>query len=196
MISHRQRSKYLTVAAPFAVTVAVLVALAVQGTAQQKPIRRLAQHHGRRRRHALLDARPDQRVELQQPEGRLGVARREGRRHQPRRRGQRARAADLRRRHAHHRLGSAADDRVARSGDRQDAVDVPGADDRPPRVLDALQPRQGRRVHAHQRARRRLHHHARVLPARARRQDRPAARELGRGRARSRASRRPARSIC
>ena len=57
---------------------------------------------------------------------------------------------------------------VARPGDRQDAVDVPGADDGPPGVLDAREPRQGRRVHAHQRPRRRLHHDAGVLPARAR----------------------------
>ena len=52
-----------------------------------------------------------------------------------------------------------------------------------PRILDAREPRQGRRLCAHQRPRRGLHHHAGVLPARARRQDRPAAGELGRRRA-------------
>ena len=67
------------------------------------------------------------------------------------RRDQRPRPADLRRRHAHHRVGPAAHRRVARPGHRQDAVDVPGADHAAPRLLDALEPRQGRRLRQDQR---------------------------------------------
>ena len=43
-----------------------------------------------------------------------------------------------------------------------------------------IEPRQGRGLRAHQRPRRGLHHHAGLLPARARCEDRPAARGLGR----------------
>ena len=74
--------------------------------------------------------------------------------------------------HAHHRVGPAPHRRVARPGHRQDAVDVPGADDAAPRLLDAVEPRQGRGLPPHQRARRRARHDPGLLPARARRQDR------------------------
>ena len=103
------------------------------GNGPAAAVRRMAEHH--RRQRGARGIRPlDQinAVQLQQPEGRLGVAWRERRRHQPRRRGQCARPADLCRRHAHHRLGSAAHGRLARPGHRQDALDVPGADDRTP----------------------------------------------------------------
>ena len=138
-----------------------LLAFGSQMTAQQRPVGDWPNITGGDTGDPLLGARSDQRVELQHPEGRVGMARRKDAGRRARRRGQRARPADLRRRHAHHRLGPAPHGRVARSGDRQDAVDVPGADDAAPRVLDALEPRQGRRLHAHQRPRRRARHHAR-----------------------------------
>ena len=59
-------------------------------------------------------------------------------------------------------------------------VELPGAADAASRVLDAIEPRQGRELRAHQRTRRGVHHHPRLLPARARRQDRQAPRGLGR----------------
>ena len=57
---------------------------------------------------------------------------------------------------------------------------LPGARDAAPRVFDALESRQRRDLHAHQRPRRGLHHDAGLLPARARRENRQAARGLGR----------------
>ena len=49
--------------------------------------------------------------------------------------------------------------RLAGSGHGQDAVELPGAADAASRVLDAIEPRQGRHLRAHQRPRRRVHHH-------------------------------------
>ena len=62
----------------------------------------------------------------------------------------------------------------------------------PIEVLDARGLRQGRRVPRDQRPRRGLHLHAGLLPLRARRGDRQAARELGTARSGSRRSRAPA----
>ena len=80
----------------------------------------------------------------------------------------------------------------ARSRHRQDGVDVPGTRDAASRVFDAHN--HGKGV-AYARINGRgvmSHHHAGLLPARARREDRPAARGLGHRAFRCAASRRPA----
>ncbi len=157
---------------------------------------RLASHHRRRHLDALLRARPDHRLELQHPEGGVGVERHRRAAGRGDRRDQRPRPADLRRRHADHGVGPAPHGGVAGSGHRQDAVDVPGADHAAPRLLDALESRQGRGLSPHQRPRRGAGHHPGLLRARARRQDRQADRRLGRGGAGGRLRQVAARSTC
>ena len=84
-------------------------------------------------------------IELQQPQGRVGVARRSaaGRRD---RRDQRARRCRSMSTGCSHHVGAAPHRRLDRSRHGQDPVGVPGADDPASRVLDALEPRQGRGV--------------------------------------------------
>ena len=86
---------------------------------------------------------------------------------------------ESRRRQAHHRhRRKAARDRT-RPRDRRAALELHRAEHLPLRVLDAQGLRQGHRLRQGRRTRRRLHHHARLLPPRARRRDRTSARELG-----------------
>ena len=87
--------------------------------------------------------------------------------------------ADLRRRRALHRRRPAPPRRRHRPGHRRDALDPPRAPYHPLRPRDAPGLRQGRGLRRDRRPRRHLHHQPRLLPARARRQDRPAPGELG-----------------
>ena len=82
--------------------------------------------------------------------------------------------AELHRRRAVHRRRLPPHDRGHRSGDRRDAVDVSRAQHEALGGIDARQLRQGRGLRRNRRARRHLRHHAGVLPARARREDRRA----------------------
>ena len=136
--------------------------------------RRVALPRRRRREHPLFAARPGDTGELRDAQG--GVALQPAGR---RRSDDRARHAELRRREAAERRRAAASRRVHRSDERQAALELRRAGDLPIEVLDARRLRQGRRVSRDQRPRRRLHLHAGLLPLRARRGDRQAARELG-----------------
>ena len=144
----------------------------------------MAAHHRRRQRNPLLAARPDQRQRTSTPWRWRGSGRAPTWTPAVEIGAMNARGLPI---YVDGMLitvsGPRRTRRVARPGDRQDALDVPGADDAASRILDALEPRQRRRLRRDQRPRRGVHHHARFLPARAGCQDRPAARRLGRGRA-------------
>ena len=141
----------------------------------RQPPRRVALPERRRLGHALLAARPDRRGQLRGPRGGVGLA------------GRQLRAAsalplalhaELHRRHPLHGGRLPAHDRGHRPRDRRDALDVPRAQHSALGRVDARELRQGSRLRRDRRARRHLHHHAGLLPARARREDRRAPRGL------------------
>ncbi len=134
----------------------------------------------RRLGDALLAARSNQRDELRETARRVDVPRRQlWSRTVP----ELALDAQLYQRDALHGRRSAPHGRGDGSQNRGDRLDLSRAEHETVGAVDARRIWQGRRLRRDRRPRRHLHHHARVLPARDRRQDRAAARELGSSRA-------------